>query len=76
MMKNRKVVVPANKGGMDKVFLRAIMMSSQARLLDDYDKLIVHSYWEVGTDVELAIELQRHDFWGAVDEVRLMNITI
>jgi hypothetical protein len=51
-------------------------MSRYSHLLDGCDRVIVHSFWEVGNKVELAIELQSLSFWGAVEKVKLMNILI
>lgn len=75
-MENRKVIVPNHKGGISCVLEGAIMMSRHSHLLDGCDRVIVHSFWEVGNKVELAIELQSLSFWGAVEKVKLMNILI
>lgn len=75
----QKVLADANTGGMTMVIRAAIWQSHWAHLLtkgSDYVTLNVHSYREVGTAVEVAIELNYWDNNRRMVGCRLLNITL
>ncbi|URC22242.1 hypothetical protein CHUUTOTORO_01570 [Serratia phage vB_SmaM-ChuuTotoro] len=75
----RKVLAEAHTGGMNNVIRSAIWQSHWAHLLTKgpgYVTLNVHSFREVGTAVDAAIELEYWDTNNKRVGCRFLNITL
>lgn len=75
----QKVLAEAHTGGMNMVIRNAIKHSPYAHLLIEDDNFMtnslnVHSYREVGSAVEVAIEIGVWDWNNKLISCKLMNI--